>query len=330
MEENTTLLPAACLAFVVCSLTLAALLRSGIGRRLAIDLPNHRSLHSAPTPRIGGIGVLAGMLAVILGMLDKQTVLAGALASLALVSFADDRKGLPAAVRLACHLAVAAAWLWLAGEASFGWPAIGLVAVIAWTINLYNFMDGADGLAGGMAAIGFAVCARAAWIAGDAGLAMTAAGASAAAAGFLLFNFPPARTFLGDVGSVPLGFLVAALGIMGWHRGHWPAGFVLMVFSPFIVDATVTLAKRMVAGEKFWRAHRDHYYQRLVRMGWNHRRLAWAEYALMIASGMAALASLQFTQRTQIGILLLWMLALGVLMVAVDVRWRHFQGQSPA
>ena len=330
MDDNTKLLVAAGLAFVVCSLTLAALLRSGIGRRLALDLPNHRSLHSAPTPRIGGIGVLAGMLTVLLGVLDKQIVLAGALASLALVSFADDRKGLPAAVRLACHLAVGTAWLWLAAETDPGWTTIALVAVIAWAINLYNFMDGADGLAGGMAAIGFAVCAQAAWNAGDAGLAIAAAGASAAAAGFLLFNFPPARTFLGDVGSVPLGFLVAALGIEGWQRGHWSAGFILMVFSPFIVDATVTLAKRMVAGEKFWRAHHEHYYQRLVRMGWNHRRLAWAEYALMIASGMAALASLQFTQSTQMAILLLWVLALGALMVAVDVRWRRFQARSPA
>jgi UDP-N-acetylmuramyl pentapeptide phosphotransferase/UDP-N-acetylglucosamine-1-phosphate transferase len=328
MDDNATLLTAACLAFVVCSLTLMILLRSGLGHRLAVDLPNHRSLHSAPTPRIGGIGVLAGMLAVLLLVIDSQLVLAGALALLALVSFADDRIGLPISVRLAFHLAVGAAWLWLATEIDLEWQTIILVAIIAWAINLYNFMDGADGLAGGMAAIGFAACAWAAWRAGDAGLAVVAAGASAAAAGFLLFNFPPARTFLGDVGSVPLGFLVAALGIEGWQRGHWPPGFIVMVFSPFIVDATVTLAKRIVTGKKFWRAHHDHYYQRLVRMGWDHRQLALAEYGLMVTGAAVALVALHSPAAIQTAILVGWLLVLGTMMAVVDMRWQRFRARG--
>lgn len=330
MDDNATLLTAAALAFAVSSLTLAGLLRSGVASRLALDLPNQRSLHTAPTPRIGGIGVLAGVLAVLFVFADGQLVLAGALACLAAISFADDRKGVPIALRLTCHLAVGALWLWLGAGSGFGWTTVLLVGAIAWAINLYNFMDGADGLAGGMAAIGFAICAVAAWGSGDMGLAIAAAGASAAAIGFLLFNFPPARTFLGDVGSVPLGFLAAAIGIEGWQRGLWPPGFILMVFSPFVMDATATLVKRMLAGEKFWRAHHDHYYQRLVRMGWNHRRLAAAEYALMGAGGVAALLALHFTAAVQTAVLLLWLLVLAALMRIVDAKWRHFQSRGVA
>jgi hypothetical protein len=97
---------------------------------------------------------------------------------------------------------------------------------------------------------------------------------------FLLLNFSPARVFMGDAGSVPLGFLAGGIGIAGWRTVSWPAWFPLLVFSPFVVDASVTLARRMfMRRERFWHPHREHYYQRLVRMGWSHRRLALTEYA---------------------------------------------------
>jgi UDP-N-acetylmuramyl pentapeptide phosphotransferase/UDP-N-acetylglucosamine-1-phosphate transferase len=93
-----------------------------------------------------------------------------------------------------------------------------------------------------------------------------------AAAVFLKANFHPARIFLGDVGSVPLGFLAGALGALGVYRDLVPVWFPFVVFAPFFVDATVTLLRRMLRGERFWQAHREHYYQRLVQMGWGHRR----------------------------------------------------------
>jgi UDP-N-acetylmuramyl pentapeptide phosphotransferase/UDP-N-acetylglucosamine-1-phosphate transferase len=97
------------------------------------------------------------------------------------------------------------------------------------------------------------------------------AGVAAAAAGFLCFNFHPARIFMGDVGSVPLGFTAGALGLVGWRSGAWPLWFPLLVFAPFILDATVTLLRRALRGEKVWQAHRSHYYQRMVQMGLGHR-----------------------------------------------------------
>jgi len=119
---------------------------------------------------------------------------------------------------------------------------------------------------------------------------LVAASIAAAAAAFLVFNFDPARIFLGDAGSTTLGFLAAGLGLIGWRSGTWPLGVPLLVFSPFIVDASVTLAKRMARGEKFWQAHRSHYYQRLVLSGWSHRKTAVAEYGVMIVCGLCALA----------------------------------------
>src|SRR5690606_10611586 len=139
---------------------------------------------------------------------------------------------------------------------------------------LYNFMDGSDGLAGGMAVIGFGAGGAAAWLAGDAALPPGHLCVAAAAAASLVFNRPPPRTFLGGAGSVPLAFLAAALGSFGWRAGCWPAWFPVLVFAPFVIDATLTLARRIARRERIWQAHRDHYYQRLVRMGWGHRRTA--------------------------------------------------------
>ena len=117
------------------------------------------------------------------------------------------------------------------------WQAV-LALATMWVTNLYNFMDGSDGLAGGMALFGFGAYALSAWLAGDAVFVVVAASIAAASAAFLVFNFPPAKVFMGDAGSIPLGFLAAALGILGWRAGHWPLWFPVLVFSPFIIDAS--------------------------------------------------------------------------------------------
>jgi UDP-N-acetylmuramyl pentapeptide phosphotransferase/UDP-N-acetylglucosamine-1-phosphate transferase len=202
-----------------------------------------------------------------------------------------------------------------------------LVLAIVWMTNLYNFMDGSDGLAGGMALFGFGAYALGAWLAGDAVMAVASGAIAAAALTFLAFNFPPAKVFMGDAGSIPLGFLAAALGLIGWHAGNWPLWFPMLVFSPFIVDATVTLARRVLRGERFWQAHRTHYYQRLVQLGWGHRNTALAEYALMAVCGAGALWALGQPGAARLSLLAGAALVYVALAVLVDLAWRrHAEG----
>jgi len=204
---------------------------------------------------------------------------------------------------------------------------VGAVLGVVWMTNLYNFMDGADGLAGGMTAIGFGALALAAWLGNAPELAALCAAIAAAALAFLRFNFPPARIFMGDAGSIPLGFLAAALGILGAQQTIWPWLFPLLVFSPFIVDASVTLARRGLRGEKIWQAHRSHYYQRVVLLGASHRQLAWAAYALMLACAVLAFLMLRLPQLTALLLILAAALYL-LIFLAIDRRWNRLRNES--
>ena len=317
---------AAATAFAV-SLCAAALLLKGFGAR-ALDRPNERSLHQRPVPRTGGIALAAGIGAALVfgtGELWLQMTLALALG---LVSFLDDVAVLPVLARLAAHLAAAAVLVWYLLSPMHPLELALLILAVVWMTNLYNFMDGADGLAGGMAFAGFSAYALAAHLAGQAELAMVCAAVAAAALAFLLFNFHPARLFLGDVGSIPLGFLSAALGITGWRNDAWPLWFPLLVFAPFIGDATVTLLKRALKGERVWHAHRDHYYQRLVRMGFGHRGTALLAYVVMLVCAAGALAGRQLAPGAQAALFLGIALALGVLAGWIEVRWRRLLRDS--
>jgi UDP-N-acetylmuramyl pentapeptide phosphotransferase/UDP-N-acetylglucosamine-1-phosphate transferase len=304
-------------AFATAAL-LAWLLRDG--RALPLDHPNERSLHARPVPRVGGVAIFAAAVpALLLQWSPLATLLAAALAAL---SFLDDRSHLPIALRFGAHAAAAAAFVLVALD---GLPLAAvpvLVLAVMWMTNLYNFMDGSDGLAGGMALFGFGTYAVGAWLGGDPTLAAACATLAACAAAFLAFNFPPARVFMGDAGSVPYGFLAGAIGLAGWHAGLWPLWFPVLAFSPFVVDASVTLARRMLRGEKFWRPHRTHYYQRLVQLGWGHRRTALAEYALMAACGAAALWASRAAPAVQAAVLAAAALLYLVLATAVDRAWK--------
>ena len=280
------LIGAAAIPGLVCAAVLWALLRGG---KLALDVPNERSLHSAPVPRVGGIGIALGVAAAaVTGLAPVSLALLLALA-LAMLSFLDDVKRLPTSMRLAAHLWAAAVLVWYTLSPMNVLEMALLVIAVAWITNLYNFMDGSDGLAGGMAVVGFSAYAIAAWLAGDADVAQPSAALVGASAAFLAFNFHPARVFLGDVGSIPLGFLAAALGVVGWRDDVWQLWCPVLVFGPFIGDATLTLLKRLARREKVWHAHREHYYQRLVLMGAGHRATALAAYALMALCAAAAL-----------------------------------------
>lgn len=318
MPYAAVLVPVA--SALACAAVIFALLRRASG--LPLDRPNERSLHQVPVPRVGGIGIVAGVLLAFV-LLRAEPLLAALVAALAAVSYADDRAHLPIAIRFAAHLAAAAVFVYAAAsDVSFVWQAA-LVLAIVWMTNLYNFMDGSDGLAGGMALFGFSAYALAAWLAGDLIFAIVAASVAAAAAAFLAFNFPPAKVFMGDAGSIPLGFLAAALGVLGWRTGHWPLWFPVLVFSPFIADASITLARRMLRGERFWRAHRTHYYQRLVLLGWGHRNTALAEYALMAACGAGALWALDQGVAAQAALLVGAGLVYVCLATLTDLAWHR-------
>lgn len=311
------------LAGVLSAATIFVLLITRLGGRLAPDLPNERSLHRRPVPRVGGIGVMLAISAAGLAGDAALRPLVWLSGLLALVSLADDLRGLRAVVRLMAHLLVAAICVFIVLPAPSPGQVFFLVLLLAWGINLFNFMDGANGLAGGMALIGFACLGIAALGAGDAGLAVLAFAVSAAALGFLLFNFDPARIFLGDCGSVPLGFLAGALSLWGWQHGRWEGCFPLLVFLPFLADATITLCKRALRGEKVWEAHCEHYYQHLVRMGWSHRRLALSAYALMGVCGAAGLMLNALPVVWHPAVLLALLGVHALLFLWIDRRWRR-------
>ncbi len=291
-------------AFVVSALVIWLLLR--VRAKLPQDAPNERSLHHAPLPRGGGLAIWAGWLPVALwtsppadGDLVPWLV---PWAVLTLVSLRDDVRALGVGVRLIVH-GSAALWFAVAltggATAATAWPGPLLVllvaAVVAWSLNLYNFMDGNDGLAAAMGILGFTAYGIGAIIAGAHAAAYFAL--AAATVPFFIANRPPSRIIMGDVGAVPMGFLAAAFGLTSIVAGLWPAWFPLLVFLPFVADATVTLASRACRGERLWQAHRTHYYQRLHQLGAGHRGSLAVYVAWMVGSGLTALACLHW-QRT--------------------------------
>jgi UDP-N-acetylmuramyl pentapeptide phosphotransferase/UDP-N-acetylglucosamine-1-phosphate transferase len=290
-----------------------------------LDLPNERSLHHAPVPRTGGIAIWGGLIAaagvaLLAGMpaTSDWAWLAVAATLVAVVSFLDDRAGVLPRYRLIAHLAAALVLV----SGGLGWSLLELpgldwrmpdvlavplsVLFVVWMINLYNFMDGMDGFAGGMTLFGFGALAVLGARGGDAAFALGNTAIAAAAGGFLLSNFPPARIFLGDLGSATLGLLAAAMSLIGSQRGLFPLWAAWLAFSPFIVDATWTLVQRLVRGERIWTAHRSHHYQRLVLAGWSQRETVLRSYLLMAACAATAVAARGMSERDQWWLLAGW------------------------
>lgn len=321
---TTSLLIAAFLAFAAALLLVRGLSGSKL-RNAVIDIPNSRSLHVSPTPRTGGIGLMLGAaFAWIVMAAGALAALAAIAALLAAVFLIDDVRGLPVPVRFAVQFAAAAAFVWWLAPNPL-WLAPLLVVGIVWSANLYNFMDGSNGLAGGMTAIGFAGYAIAARLGGAPDIALDSAIIAGAAAGFLYWNFDPARIFLGDAGSIPLGFLAATLGVLGWQRGAWPFWLPLLVFAPFWIDASLTLFRRWHRGKKLSEAHRSHYYQRLIQSGWSHRKLALAEYALMSAAVATAILLRKSPPLAVVATLALWAVAFAWIATLIDQRWTEHE-----
>lgn len=255
-----------------------------------LDVPNARSAHSAPTPRGGGIAfvaiILVGLVLLAwLQLLDNGLALGifGAGAMVAVLGFADDHGHIAARWRLVGHT-LAAAWalFWLGGappltlgSQEWHWGLMGLpvaMLFIVWFLNLYNFMDGIDGLAAVEAlslCAGGALCAL---VADDASLIPVLALTAAAVAGFLCWNFPQARIFMGDAGSGFLGVLLAVLALAAAHGRPDLFWSWIILAGIFVVDATFTLIRRLLRGERVYQAHRSHAYQ-IASRRWGHSRV---------------------------------------------------------
>jgi UDP-N-acetylmuramyl pentapeptide phosphotransferase/UDP-N-acetylglucosamine-1-phosphate transferase len=251
---------------------------------------------------------------------------------IAMTAFMDDRWGVAVRWRLLTQMIVAIAFavigfrldvLSLPGMdvSLMPWLAVAVsVVLIVWMTNLYNFMDGMDGFAGGMAVAGFGALAVLGAMHGRMDFAALNLIIAASAAGFLIYNFPPARIFMGDTGSTTLGFLAAVMMLWAERDGIFPLWIGVLIFSPFIVDATVTLLRRLARRERIWQAHKTHYYQRLVQLGWGHRKTVLWEYALMVACAIAAIVVMQLSAPAQWGmlgasVLTYLLLAIGIAML---------------
>ncbi len=268
---------------------------TGLVRRFAmakslLDIPNERSSHSIPTPRGGGVAivivVLSGILMGAAGGWIRGTIalaLVPSGAAVALVSWLDDRRGVPQWIRFLVHLAAAAWVVYCFGPVAIRLGGLGPIVTvlgIAWIANLFNFMDGIDGLAAGEALTVGLAAVLLCWRAGDLEPTWLAALVVVAAAGFLPWNWSPARIFLGDVGSVFLGFILASLGVLTSQRGDVPALGWLVLLGVFVLDATITLLRRFVRGERWFAAHRSHAYQRAVQAGLTHPQVSGAVMAV--------------------------------------------------
>lgn len=281
------------------------------GRRIGfLDKPGNRSSHTVPTPRGGGIGIVIGLpTAVVIGLCSAGQPLPAELlpclaaaSLLAAISFFDDFRPMAAKSRLVLHVALAGVAVWsLAAFESIDLPWVSVpiahflapVLATGWllaTINLTNFMDGIDGIAGVQAG-----CVGAAWLiqaqfAGDHLVSALGAATLASAAGFLVVNWQPAKVFLGDVGSAYLGLVFGCLPLVYLSRGNPGEGiavFSALAVWPFLADGFFTLVRRIARRENIFEPHRSHLYQRLVIAGWSHAKVsclyaAWGAYSVAL------------------------------------------------
>jgi UDP-N-acetylmuramyl pentapeptide phosphotransferase/UDP-N-acetylglucosamine-1-phosphate transferase len=311
-----------------------------------LDVPNQRSSHNRPTPRGGGLVIVGGfVLGLTVWVADGSSLSPRALGWLvgavlvASVSFVDDLRSLPAIPRLLTHL-LAAALVTVAGVQERELPLLIALPLafmyITVVTNVYNFMDGIDGLA----------CAQAI----VAGLALSIAGSqihnplvavagvllAAASAGFLVFNVPPARLFMGDVGSTFLGFSFAGLTLLGniaVGGGRLPPEFGVVILAPFLFDSLVTLARRILRGERWYAAHRSHYYQRLVQCGLSHGQVTSLYAGLAILAAGAALTGVHADPPLRLTLAVLAyvpMLAVVVLVWRLESADSHHQQPNEA
>lgn len=294
--------------FAASALISAAVTRVSIeqaSRRNLLDYPNPRSSHTQPVPRLGGIGIALGFLLpfAAMGRGDHWWVMAVGMAAMAGVGLLDDFRNLAASRKYLLQLLIAALLVFsglvvreislpVAGPIALKWLAAPLTLVwLTGFPNFFNFMDGTNGLAGGTGAIYGVFFAAFAYLEGTPQLAAAGLLMAGSSVGFLFYNFPRAKTFMGDTGSLFLGLGAAILVI----AGNEPVP-LLMLCSVFIYDCTTTIFKRLAHRENIFAAHKSHHYQRLARAGWGHTRVAWVYFAMHCLAGVLGLVYLRGTE----------------------------------
>ena len=271
-----------------------------------LDIPNNRSSHTVPTPRGGGLAIvivllLSGVVTLFLPQAPIDVLVCLLLATLAfsLLGWQDDKHDLPASVRFLIQLLIAvfaSGWLlWAAVpgySTSFALLALLLLSTlwIAWMANLYNFMDGIDGISAVESLILGATTSYWFAISGVASMAIICIAVAGASVGFMRWNWSPAKIFMGDVGSLALGAFFAIIAIIGTTRLDIPFLAFLILYAVYLADSGVTLLHRIIKKEKWWQAHRSHFYQRAVQSGFSHAQVSLSVMALNII--FAVLASL--------------------------------------
>jgi len=303
-------------AITLCVVYLASLFASN--SRAVLDQPNDRSSHSNATPRIGGAAILAGWLAgvFVIAIFAEDADAAGKLGRLAIcallafaLGLADDRLTFSPVWKFAGQVVIAALFTTLftplqsaplpfLGEVTMS-PLWGIPITVVWIVgfmNAFNFMDGANGLAAGAAAVGLAWFAVMAGFAGAPALAVAALLLAIACAAFLPDNLVRGRLFMGDNGSMMLGFLIAAFAVLGagWTGGRLSLLAAPVIFLPFLFDVALTLVSRALRKQNILEAHREHLYQLLLRLGASHASVAVIYMALISLCAAAAIFMLTF------------------------------------
>lgn len=275
-----------------------------------LDIPNARSLHTRPTPRGGGLGIVIGVLIgawtlFISGTLTMSFAEIAALslggAIMALMGWIDDVHGLPYRIRLVVQAICSAIIMVAIGRfhamaiplvGDIQLYSIGIPITLIWIMgltNAYNFMDGIDGLAGGQAVIAGLGWTILGFLGHQPFIFLVGVALAASSLGFLVHNWPPARIFMGDVGSAFIGFSLAVIPIIGVQRDPRFMVVGFLVVWPFIFDTSFTLIRRLTRGENIFVAHRSHIYQRLVIAGYSHRFVALVYMGLALIGTVVAL-----------------------------------------
>lgn len=250
-----------------------------------LDVPGERHSHLVTTPRGGGLGIVMALVLADWMLPSGMELprfwihcLLPAFCGLAIVSLLDDRFSLSVVSRLFVQLAASFYLLACAEYAGWSggiWQWVPMVLVLVWMTNLFNFMDGSNGMAAMQTVFAGLVLVFLFLWADDLPAALLAAALAASALGFLPWNLGNARVFMGDVGSIPLGFLIAGLLFYGVIRGDFPIPVAALVMLVFFCDSSLTLLARVIKGERWYTPHKQHIYQRLIAHGWSHGKVMW-------------------------------------------------------
>lgn len=291
--------------------------------RSMVDVPNERTLHTGRVPRGGGLVIVVALLSGLLGVAlwTEHYALYGSVAALmsawGLLGWYDDRIDLSPKLRFVLQFVIAGltvllvGWISQVGWLYLGWFGAIMTAVgIVWMANLYNFMDGMDGLAASQSIIASITLGFWFYMANNLALALVCGIVAASSYGFLLWNWRPAKVFMGDVGSITLGAFFATMVVIAVNRHAYPVLSLVLIFGVFVSDASLTIARRLVQGEKIWLPHRTHYYQRLANQGVSHSKIVLGAIIMMLICSLIATFSVLYRDTIAMAIM-------GVLLIVV-------------